>query len=71
MTYAGSIYGGDDTTPGDDEIIAIFDDDSAGSVVDLPVSTLSFTSRTWTQPSSTEWAAKPQMQKSPQLRTGK
>jgi len=39
MTYAGSIYGGDDTTPGDDEIIAIFDDDSAGSVADLPLST--------------------------------
>lgn len=31
--------GGDDTTPGDDRIIAIYDDDSAGSLADLPLST--------------------------------
>lgn len=31
--------GGDDTTPGDDRIIAIYDDDSAGSLADLPLVT--------------------------------
>lgn len=31
--------GGDDTTPGDDPIIAVLDDDSAGSVADLPLTT--------------------------------
>jgi hypothetical protein len=31
--------GGDDTTPGDDRIIAIYDDDSAGSLADLPLAT--------------------------------
>jgi hypothetical protein len=31
--------GGDDTTPGDDRIIAIYDDDSAGSLSDLPLAT--------------------------------
>jgi len=31
--------GGDDTTPGDDEIIALYDDDSAGSLSDLPLPT--------------------------------
>lgn len=31
--------GGDDTTPGDDPIIAVLDDDSAGSLTDLPLTT--------------------------------
>jgi len=31
--------GGDDTTPGDDRIIALYDDDSAGSLSDLPLAT--------------------------------
>jgi hypothetical protein len=31
--------GGDDTTPGDDRIIAIYDNDSAGSLADLPITT--------------------------------
>lgn len=31
--------GGNDTTPGDDEIVAIYDDDSAGSLADLPLAT--------------------------------
>lgn len=31
--------GGDDTTPGDDPIVAVLDDDSAGSVADLPLTT--------------------------------
>ena len=31
--------GGDETTPGDDPIIAVFDDDSAGSLADLPLTT--------------------------------
>lgn len=31
--------GADDTTPGDDEILAIYDDDSAGSLADLPLTT--------------------------------
>lgn len=31
--------GGDDTTPGDDPIVLILDDDSAGSVADLPLTT--------------------------------
>lgn len=31
--------GGDDTTPGDDPIISIWDDDSAGSLADLPLTT--------------------------------
>jgi len=31
--------GGDDTTPGDDPIIAVLDDDSAGSLADLPLTT--------------------------------
>jgi len=31
--------GTDDTSPGDDPIIAIYDDDSAGSLADLPLST--------------------------------
>jgi len=31
--------GGDETTPGDDPIIAVFDDNSAGSLADLPLAT--------------------------------
>jgi hypothetical protein len=31
--------GGDDTTPGDDRIIAVYDNDSAGSLADLPLPT--------------------------------
>lgn len=31
--------GGDDTTPGDDRILALYDDDSAGSLADLPLAT--------------------------------
>jgi hypothetical protein len=31
--------GGDDTTPGDDRLVAVYDDDSAGSLADLPIST--------------------------------
>jgi hypothetical protein len=31
--------GGDDTTPGDDLIVNIYDDDSAGSLADLPLTT--------------------------------
>lgn len=31
--------GGDDSTPGDDRIIAVYDDDSAGSLADLPLTT--------------------------------
>ena len=31
--------GGDDTTPGDDPIAVVLDDDSAGSVADLPLTT--------------------------------
>jgi len=31
--------GGDDTTPGDDPIIAVYDDNSAGSLADLPLTT--------------------------------
>lgn len=31
--------GGDDTTPADDPIIALWDDDSAGSLADLPLTT--------------------------------
>lgn len=31
--------GGDDTTPGDDPILVVLDDDSAGSVADLPLTT--------------------------------
>jgi hypothetical protein len=31
--------GGDDTTPGDDPIVAVLDDDSAGSLGDLPLTT--------------------------------
>lgn len=31
--------GGDDTTPGDDPILALYDDDSAGSLTDLPLTT--------------------------------
>lgn len=31
--------GADDTTPGDDPIVAIYDDDSAGSLADLPKAT--------------------------------
>jgi len=31
--------GADDTTPGDDPILAIYDDDSAGSLADLPLAT--------------------------------
>jgi len=31
--------GGDDTTPGDDPIINVLDDDSAGSIADLPQDT--------------------------------
>jgi len=31
--------GGDDTSPGDDPIIALYDDDSAGSLADLPLAT--------------------------------
>lgn len=31
--------GGDDTTPGDDPIVAVYDDDSAGSLADLPLTT--------------------------------
>lgn len=31
--------GGDDTTPGDDPIVAVLDDDSGGSVADLPQTT--------------------------------
>jgi hypothetical protein len=31
--------GGDDTTPGDDPIVVVLDDDSAGSVADLPQNT--------------------------------
>ena len=31
--------GGDDTTPGDDPIVAVLDDDSAGSLTDLPLTT--------------------------------
>ena len=31
--------GGDDTTPGDDELLAVYDDDSAGSLSDLPKAT--------------------------------
>lgn len=29
--------GGDDTTPGDDRVLAVYDDDSAGSLGDLPL----------------------------------
>lgn len=29
--------GGDDTTPGDDRVLAVYDDDSAGSLADLPL----------------------------------
>lgn len=31
--------GGDDTTPGDDRVLVVLDDDSAGSVADLPLPT--------------------------------
>jgi len=31
--------GGDDTTPGDDRVLAVVDDDSAGSNSDLPLTT--------------------------------
>lgn len=31
--------GGDDTTPGDDRILTVLDDDSAGSIADLPLTT--------------------------------
>ena len=31
--------GGDDNTPGDDPIIAVYDDNSAGSLTDLPLAT--------------------------------
>lgn len=31
--------GGDDTTPGDDVLVAVYDDDSAGSLSDLPIAT--------------------------------
>lgn len=31
--------GGDDTTPGDDPLVAVYDDDSAGSVADFPLAT--------------------------------
>jgi hypothetical protein len=31
--------GADDTTPGDDELVAVYDDDSAGSLADLPIAT--------------------------------
>jgi len=31
--------GGDETSPGDDPIIAVFDDNSAGSLADLPLTT--------------------------------
>jgi len=31
--------GGDDTTPGDDPVLAVFDDDSAYTVSDLPLTT--------------------------------
>jgi hypothetical protein len=31
--------GGDDTTPGDDPLVAVWDDDSAGSLGDLPKAT--------------------------------
>lgn len=31
--------GGDDTSPGDDELVAVYDDDSAGSLSDLPIPT--------------------------------
>lgn len=31
--------GGDDTTPGDDPVLVVLDDDSAGSVADLPLPT--------------------------------
>jgi len=31
--------GGDDATPGDDPIISVFDDDTAGSLADLPLNT--------------------------------
>lgn len=31
--------GGDDTTPGDDPLVAVYDDDSAGSLADLPIAT--------------------------------
>lgn len=31
--------GGDDTTPGDDRVLVVLDDDSAGSLADLPLTT--------------------------------
>lgn len=31
--------GGDDTTPGDDPVLVVLDDDSAGSLADLPLAT--------------------------------
>ncbi len=31
--------GGDDTSPADDELVAVYDDDSAGSLADLPIPT--------------------------------
>lgn len=31
--------GGDDTTPGDDPVVAVYDNDSAGSLADLPLVT--------------------------------
>jgi len=31
--------GGDETTPGDDPIVSVFDDNSAGSLADLPLNT--------------------------------
>lgn len=31
--------GGDDTTPADDRVLAVYDDDSAGSLADLPLTT--------------------------------
>lgn len=31
--------GGDDTTPNDDELVAVYDDNSAGSLGDLPIAT--------------------------------
>lgn len=42
--------GGDDTTPGDDPIVFVQDDDSAGSLVDLPRQTTGVTE-------SLEWAS--------------
>ena len=31
--------GGDDNSPGDDPVVAVYDDDSAGSLADLPLTT--------------------------------